>query len=455
MAASTGIGLPISGTSQPGTGTALGFNLQEGEVPVFRSSTQSLEPSGFVINPVTRALRGTTDIETSASVEAGVATFRLRRAHEITSAAENVTFRNRVTNRTFHPTWQTSEDTGDWASVQRTPVGNLVTDFEFQAVADTEITNPAFMFTSLPVNNRLYRVMVNPVNSVSGVVVLLQQNNGIEFVDYWRSQPLSFIADTPVDVAINPFIDLFASTEYRLSVESPNGDAIVRGNSAGIPQLIIDYRAWEDRPLVTTTALQEAIQNLPTTGNGSSTFLGLSDTPQTYTANQFLRANAEGDGLEFATLADNFADSLNASVSGNELTITIGRTGTLPDVSTTVTLPTGSGPPTPTDGPSVLYFGLSDTNAPATVPVSGLTMIDPVDPQSISTGAATLGQFFIILTPSTHDITSIRDTVLSSEVTTIFTRTAGVRTEAGTQLNSYVIGPVNSGFNEQYVLRFS
>lgn len=41
------------------------------------------------------------------------------------------------------------------------------------------------------------------------------------------------------------------------------------------------------------------------------------------------------------TGTDNFVDSVDASVSGNDLTITLGRTGALADLSDTVTLPTG------------------------------------------------------------------------------------------------------------------
>ena len=121
MGANTGIGLPGDG----GGGTDLS-GLSDNQVPRFNAATNRLENSGFQIHPMTRALQGATNIETLADVQSGVSTFRLGQAHTMTSAGENVTFRNSINNVAFHPTWQTTESTGDWNSVQRTPVGDLI-----------------------------------------------------------------------------------------------------------------------------------------------------------------------------------------------------------------------------------------------------------------------------------------------------------------------------------------
>jgi len=243
MSANTGVGLPSA--------MSLQANLSDTDVPVFRAASNSLEPSGFNINAITRALQGGADIETTESVEAGVATFRLAQAHQITSAAENVTFRNTVTNTTFHPTWQTTEQEGSWASVQRTPTGDLVENADFQADGTEEVTNPVVMITSIENNHRLYEVTVFPKNTVTNVRATLLQNNGTEFVDYWRSRPIDVTADTPINVAINPFIDLFGNTEYQLTFLSPDGDVVVEGDSMGNPRMQITYREWRDDELAT------------------------------------------------------------------------------------------------------------------------------------------------------------------------------------------------------------
>ena len=209
MGANTGIGLPGDG----GGGTDLS-GLSDNQVPRFNAATNRLENSGFQIHPMTRALQGATNIETLADVQSGVSTFRLGQAHTMTSAGENVTFRNSINNVAFHPTWQTTESTGDWNSVQRTPVGDLIQDFVFQSDRSETVTNPDFMFTSLPVDHRLYEIQVEPIQATENVIVVIQQRNpdGV-FVDYWRSRLINLTTSqlaspTPQNIAINPFIDL-------------------------------------------------------------------------------------------------------------------------------------------------------------------------------------------------------------------------------------------------------
>ena len=230
------------------------LSLEDNEVPVKMAGANVLVGSGFLINPVTRALQGERNIETLADIQSGVSTFRLGQAHTITSAGENVTFRNSINNVAFHPTWQTTESTGDWNSVQRTPVGDLIQDFVFQSDRSETVTNPNFMFTSLPVDHRLYEIQVEPIQATENVIVVIQQRNpdGV-FVDYWRSRLINLTTSqlaspTPQNIAINPFIDLRASTEYRL-IAGALTDIQLRGNAAGVPRILLTYRQWEDLPL--------------------------------------------------------------------------------------------------------------------------------------------------------------------------------------------------------------
>ena len=65
-----------------------------------------------------------------------------------------------------------------------------------------------------------------------------------------------------------------------------------------------------------TDAIDTAIGNADwRTGgtSGSSSFTGLTDTPSTYTASRFVKSNAAGDALEFATLAASDIPNLAAS----------------------------------------------------------------------------------------------------------------------------------------------
>ena len=249
-----GYGRTFVGSAPPTPG-GLRENLSDNALPAWDDSGSRLFDSGLERNPTTGAIETSADIITSGRVQSGVATFGLGLAHEITSAAENVTFRNTVTNITYQPTWQTTGQDGNWASVQRTPVGDLVEGHVFQGIQTETVTNPDFMFTSLPINHRLYSVEVMPSASQTNVIVTIQQNNGTEFVDYWRSRPLTLTAGTVANVAINPFIDLLAATQYRLIASSPDGDVAVLGNTAGIPRILLNYWEWADLPLATESSL--------------------------------------------------------------------------------------------------------------------------------------------------------------------------------------------------------
>ena len=253
----TGIGLPATESTGGGTpGQNIIGTLSNNQIPRYNATTRQFEGSGFSIDPLTGAIRGAGDIETDGSVQAGDLIYLLGLAHAVRSSAENVTFQNLVTGLTFHPTWQTTDSRGNWATVQRTPIGDLVENAVFQADRSQTVTNPNFEFTSLAFTHRLYSINVEPIANATGVVVLIERRNAAgTFVNYWRSGSVDLTASplttpAPQTVAITPFIDLMGSTVYRLRTVSA-GDVQLRGNAAGVPRITLTYRQWEDRPLAT------------------------------------------------------------------------------------------------------------------------------------------------------------------------------------------------------------
>ena len=256
MSKCAGYGVRISGgTVGSPDGDGITGNLSDNQIPVYKQDTNSLEDSGFQINPITLALSGTTSIMTDDDIQSGLSTFNLGLAHRISSAGENVAFRNIVTNTAYHPTWQTSDSTGDWRSIQRTPAEDLVTDFDYQSDSSEQITNPEFTFRTLTVNMRIYRFSITPHTSIDNVILTVQQNNGTELVDYLRSRPVNLTAGSANDIPVIPFADLLANTDYRIIITSESGNVTVLGDSSGIPALSIDYRPWVDNTLALTNDL--------------------------------------------------------------------------------------------------------------------------------------------------------------------------------------------------------
>lgn len=176
-------------------------------------------------------------------------------------------------------------------------------------------------------------------------------------------------------------------------------------------------------------------------------------TVRIFSANDYRVVNSpvfEGDITDNTRSDEDIRDVVAAMLTaGTNITLTED------DVNNTLTISSTGGGNPPLPGPDNLYYGLSSSNNPASVALNTLTNVDPTDPQTVSTGTTIAGQFFIILTPNTHDITTITDTVLQQDVTSIFTKTSDVRTESTVTYDSYVIGPLNAGANESYVLAFS
>lgn len=99
------------------------------------------------------------------------------------------------------------------------------------------------------------------------------------------------------------------------------------------------------------------------------------------------------------------------------------------------------------------YYGLSNTNNPASIDTSTMVSNEATTgTHLVATGAVTSGQYFIILVPTDHDITSIVDDVLQQDVTSIFTKTTNVRLINSQQYNSYVVGPLNAIGSENYTI---
>ena len=281
MAAKTGIGLP--GEMED----FVMLSLRDNEVPIRSPAGDNLLiGSGFTLDPDTQTLRSSTgqNFSTDGEIQAGTNSLLLSQAHRISSAAENVVFTNEVTGNNFHPTWQTTTRTGPWTSVQRTPTGDLVMDEALQAINTESITNPVFMLggaeTLIDENTRIYDFTIEPEEDQDDVTILLEQDNGDEFVPYWSSRPFSITGGADQKRILLPFVDVFKETEYRVTISSTAGDVVLKGDTNGVPRILTSYRRWEDQPLITAedvgdiriNGLVEVTENITITADNVATY---------------------------------------------------------------------------------------------------------------------------------------------------------------------------------------
>lgn len=274
----------------------------------------------------------------------------------------------------------------------------------------------------------------------------------------------------------NQFISFDVGNAYLLDANLPlrvrfsgirlRGGLVTGGQFDG--QTIIAFRSkvqtFTSQPLIresdfTGDAVVTLLSTL--TGNSRLPASAIRDLPSSGDDNvqaDWNETDANSDAFirnkpTIPTDTNDFADSVDATVSGQNLTITIGRTGSLSDLSTTVALP-GSSVAPPADADRI-YYGLASGSDTTSIDVSTLTREDePTNPDTISSGVATQGQYFVLFVPMTHDITTITDTVLQQDVTDLFTALDNAQLIDTIQFKSYIIGPLNAGFNESYKVAF-
>lgn len=287
---------------------------------------------------------------------------------------------------------------------------------------------------------RMTNVRVRVIDAVTGIPFKYVPNRFV-----WEEQQGGITIEAgmhEIDLTETPFR---LSPGRALNIEIQADNIALLGNNANVPYFAIRKQDGEFRNLaylndfnqqqiynVVKDIIQQGANTTVTLDDNTNTITIASATPSTITP----RTNEE--------IIDTIAGALR---QGNNVTIVHDDPNDTITISASVT-------PTPDPGPDALYYGLMNTNTPDSVALNTLTTLDPTNPQTVSTGLTTAGQFFVILVPITHDITSIRDTVLQQDVTNIFTKTENVRSISSQNYDSYVIGPLNAGVNEEYVLTF-
>lgn len=200
------------------------------------------------------------------------------------------------------------------------------------------------------------------------------------------------------------------------------------------------------------TAFAVNIDQHPLTGtniSGSKTFTWTVTNQSNISGNLTIKQEA----TNLSTTVDPSLGTIDLTITtfalnaGETQTFTIQGTNTQSDSFSRTYVVTGRA------ADEFLYYGLSSTNNPASVDTSTLsnTRITTSGQQiTASVGPTSAGDFIIILAPSDNDLSQIINTALNVDVINTYTKTNNVRTINGEQYNSYVFGPTNSGFTQNY-----
>lgn len=256
------------------------------------------------------------------------------------------------------------------------------------------------------------------------------------------------------------------STRTDEDIRDVMGTALVAGagvsitvDDAGDTITISSTSVGFQRPVISSLTIEGQARDVTagTTISGDATFNFEVTNPSNVSGNLTLIQQKGSDPA--VTLATDINPTSTSTVetltsvtlaAGEEVTWTLSGTDTQ---SNNFTRSFRVRAPEPTE---LFYYGLSDSNNPDSVDISGFTsaVASSGGQATIATGDTSAGDYFIILVPADTDITSIRDTVIGNDVTSIFTRTPDVRMISSAQYNSYAVGPLTDQLSETYEVRF-
>ena len=151
------------------------------------------------------------------------------------------------------------------------------------------------------------------------IAVINDDADGLEFADLSSTGASTFLAltDTPSTYTAFRYLRTNSDGTAVELVTLPASIFNVQNNGTVVSNTVSTLNFTDN--LTATSAGSGQVNIAGSAGSSSTTFLALTDTPSSFTANQFVRVNAAGNGLEFGgTLGD-------ASTNWDHATLPSGR----------------------------------------------------------------------------------------------------------------------------------
>lgn len=296
------------------------------------------------------------------------------------------------------------------------------------------------------------QLIVIPSSVASPIAITFEEGLTFDFIDIYNN------SDQTVTLTASGTDRIHG--ELTLEVTQFQGGRIRRIDSTNIGLVFVNVDPGMVDDFVNGASFSENVLTLTRTGTladipatmpiATTTEAGAMSAAQALKLDQLTQITPRSD--------EDIRDVVGATlVAGTNVSIDVDDAANTITINASLT-PAGA-------GPNDLRYGLSQQSDPALVVFSGLTDVaSPTDPQTVSTGATTAGDYFHIFSANTHDITTITDTALGNIVysdpaipgqANVFTKVSNVRTESSVTYDSYTVGPLNAVASEDYVLRFS
>ena len=329
-----------------------------------------------------------------ASLRTSTGSLELGGAHTISSGNENVFVRNEMSNVAFFPTWQAIGDHSDPATrtVSKRPLAREYGEFQTEETGGPARATgvvPYNVDVTLTRNESVHGIRVIPAETYEGIAEYRITRLPEEVVVYNQRIEASVTPDVPFELWFSTPVDSQSGTQFRAEIIKIDGtNGLVRPTQDDDdPYVEVRFRTYEDVDvaLLSEVGDQNVQPDWDETDNTSDAFIANKPTIPTDT--------------------NDFVNDLTATVSGQNLTITLGRTGALADLTQTVTLPGGG--TTPPQADHTNYIDLTSDGLATTVNIATAVSSDDLNP-TVTLETFTGNRYIQILQSMAHtEFTSI------------------------------------------------
>ncbi|QDF14765.1 hypothetical protein PONTUS_140 [Vibrio phage Pontus] len=211
-------------------------HLKDNQLPKWDSKTKMFISSGV------RSLEdGSISLE-PASMHLG--------SHTISSSAENVTFTNIVTRKTYSPLWQ---EVAPGAKTGYIRAHGEYQDVILGADGSVDLLNPSFIYTA-PTDASIFGATIELSRDATNVEIHVEFNNE----ELWLARLGDLSAGERKILFSNP-ADFKMGNNYRVIIDSSDGsEVILKGSNFNTPKATLHAAKWEDR--VVTSMREGALE---------------------------------------------------------------------------------------------------------------------------------------------------------------------------------------------------
>lgn len=256
-------------------------------------------------------------------------------SHHISSAGENVTFKNDDTMNVYTPVWQQVKRDSSPLPSYRMYIDSQMSNFNVNTVDTDTITNPVFNVTSIK-NYRIWSVTLKPSKDLDNVYFSILFGDTVMFNEVMGNFRKDLQFTYNFDSNTTPF-DVFKDEVFKIRIYHKTDLVELYGSAnLGLPYITFEVREWEERIIGTgggsgSNLEQQVLDNKneirahATAINNNANQLAQHENQITVNANNIANCKSVADkaASDLASHLNSYPKEITSSINDLEKSITI------------------------------------------------------------------------------------------------------------------------------------